>query len=132
MNAVLPRFRSLSPVLGVEVHGVNLREAIHEDVKQALREAWHRHALLLFRDAGLSDEDLDRIAQMFGVVCYDHVDDRGPLKYVSNVRPDGLVPDGEILFHMDHSFSHSPLRGIMLYAYETPPQGAGGETLFSN
>jgi alpha-ketoglutarate-dependent taurine dioxygenase len=122
------QYRPISPVLGAEVSGVDLREELDESLKASLREAWHRSALLLFRDQpGLSDEQIDRVASIFGEIS----DEGGYPKYISNVIPN-LTPLGELLFHMDFSWSPSPLRGLLLYAYEVPPPGTGGETLFAN
>jgi alpha-ketoglutarate-dependent taurine dioxygenase len=122
------QLRPVSPLFGFEVLGIDLREPLDEQVAERLRAAWDTHALLLFRDQFLSDEQLDRLALVFG-----EISDEGHYShYVSNVVPKALVPNGELAFHMDFSYSPNPLRGIMLYAYEAPPAGAGGETLFSS
>src|SRR5689334_6629321 len=108
----IPSFRPLSPLFGVEVLGVDLREELDEPVKERLRKAWHEDGLLLFRDQELTDEQADRAAGIFG-----EIDSGGQLnyiKYVSNVIPEGLSPKGELLFHMDMSFWEHPLRAIML------------------
>jgi alpha-ketoglutarate-dependent taurine dioxygenase len=38
--------------------------------------------------------------------------------------------DGELKFHFDHSFQETPLKGLMLYGIEVPPEG--GDTLFAD
>lgn len=127
--------RPLSPILGAEISGIDLKGELDTSVKAQLLQAWHRHGLLLFRGQDLSVEDLDRAAGIFGHVTYSNPwggvfgDNQA---HVSNVLPDALAPAGELLFHMDYSFCDEPLRGIALYAYEIPPKGAGGDTLFAN
>jgi alpha-ketoglutarate-dependent taurine dioxygenase len=49
---------------------------------------------------------------------------------VSNVAPDGVLGDGELLFHSDNTFFQHPLKAIGLFAMELP--SIGGDTLFSN
>ncbi len=120
--------RPVSDKFGVEVLGVDLRTDLDAATLDALRAAWHEHALLLFRGQELSDEQLDRVASIFGSISYEGEYPH----YVSNVDPNGLVPAGELKFHMDFSWSDRPLRGLMLYGYEVPPPGAGGDTLFAN
>ena len=121
-------FRPVGAKFGVEVIGVDLTNVPDQATKQLLRDAWYKHALLLFRGQALDDAQLDRVAQIFGEISAE-----GDFSsYVSNVDPKGLVPAGELKFHMDFSWSDRPLRGLMLYGYEVPPEGAGGDTLFAN
>ena len=118
----------VSPLFGVEVRGISLNDELSAEVKSELRDAWRRHALVVFRNQSVSNDQLERLASVFGTVWQnpDYSD------YVSNVDKDGLVATGELRFHMDYSFSSHPLRGLGLYAIECPPEGAGGETLFSS
>ena len=122
--------RPLSPVAGVEVLGLDLRENLSSEVKAALRDAWHAHAILLVRNQTLSEDDQLRFGRVFGEISSEG--EYGEQNYVSNVIPNGLTPAGELAFHCDHSWSDRPLRGLMLYALEAPPHGAGGETLFAD
>jgi taurine dioxygenase len=50
--------------------------------------------------------------------------------YVSNVRDDGIVREGALLFHSDFAFTHAPVTSISLHAIEVPDDGA--PTLFAN
>lgn len=122
--------RPLSPVAGVEVLGLDLREPLSPAAQAALRDAWHAHAILLLRNQTLSEEDQLRFGRVFGEISNEG--EYGEQNYVSNVIPNGLTPYGELAFHCDHSWSDRPLRGLMLYALEAPPEGAGGETLFAD
>src|SRR5690349_10703267 len=119
-------FRKISPSCGVEVFGVDLRCEPSENLRQALREAWRREGLLLFRGQDLADNEIERTASLFGAITHESYYGKQP-PFVSNVVPDGLVPNGELGFHNDKPFTKNPLRGLLLYAYEAPPEGAGGE-----
>ena len=122
-------FRPVSPLFGVEVLGVDLREEQDEEVKRRLRDTWHEKSLLLFRGQSLSEPEMDRAAAIFGEIS---LEGNYP-KYVSNVETAGrLSVDHELLFHMDFSFATPPLRGLVLYGVEVPPPGNGGETLFAD
>ena len=118
----------ISPLFGVEVTGVDLRLEQSSQIKERLRDAWHKHGLLIFRGHDLNDEQLDGVASIFGEISYEGY---GHVKYVSNVMPKQHSPNGELAFHTDFSFVENPLRGLMLYAIEVPPPGAGGETMFA-
>ena len=40
--------------LGAEIRGVDLAQPMPEEVKEALRDAWTEHLVLLFRDQEMS------------------------------------------------------------------------------
>lgn len=126
--------RPLSDVAGAEVRGVSLSQEQSAQTQAALREAFKKHGLLLFRDQELSDEAQLRAGGIFGTISYqgENYKQSAGTRYVSNVAEDGLNKAGELTFHVDHSFYDTPLRAIMLYALEAPPAGAGGETLFAS
>ena len=42
--------------------------------------------------------------------------------YVSNVRDDGIVREGALLFHSDFAFTRGPVQAISLHALEIPAQ----------
>ena len=131
------RITPLSP-LGAEVSGIDLRNEIDDETQGALRRAWDEHALLLFRDQDLRAEDLKRVASVFGKIS-DQGEAPGGMNLVTNVYKPGLNEkgehalkggDGELLMHFDHCFQEHPLRGILLYGVEVPPEG--GDTRFAD
>jgi taurine dioxygenase len=132
MTAIASEFRAepLTPLMGAVISGIDAAAPIEAEVALRLREAWWKYGLLLLREQELDAEQQLRFARVFGEISRDG--EYGEQNYVSNVIPDGLTPHGELAFHVDHSWSDEPLRGIMLYAIEAPPAGAGGETLFAN
>jgi taurine dioxygenase len=131
MNATELEFRPISAAGGAEVRGIDLRAEQSEAVKERLRAAFDRYLLLLFRDQHLNAEQQLRVGEIFGSIS-DQGDAPGGINYVSNTVEAALNPNGELDFHFDHSFHETPLKGIMLYAIEVPPEGSGGDTKFSN
>ena len=123
--------RPLSPALGVEVRGLDPRAPMAPDHAGALRDLLRRHHLLLIRGPVLSEAEQVDFARCFGPISH-----RGAWMrtrdsaLVSNARPDGVLGDGEMLFHADHTFFRNPLKALALHALELP--SSGGETLFAN
>jgi alpha-ketoglutarate-dependent taurine dioxygenase len=129
--------RPLTPVIGAEVRGVDLRAPLDADTIAALRQAWHDHAVLLLRDQDLSEEDQIRYGECFGTLgrVFSHREGRHPaILLVSNIRengkPIGALPDGEMQFHSDQCYVEHPPAGTMLYGIEVPSQG--GDTMFAS
>ena len=107
--------RPLSAALGAEIIGVDLSKDVDEQICAQLRDAWHRHLVILLRDQKLSEGDQVRFAEMFGP---------------PDGKPIGALPDGEMHFHTDQCHQERPAMASMLYALEVP--SAGGNTLFAN
>ena len=132
------RVRPLSAALGAEIIGIDLSKDIDEHVCAQIRDAWHQHLVILLRDQELSEEDQVRFAEMFGPPAVIHtkqfVRSHPAVMLISNVRKDGkligILPDGEVHFHSDQSYTEQPTQGTMLYAITIPK--SGGNTLFAN
>jgi alpha-ketoglutarate-dependent taurine dioxygenase len=125
------RLRELSPALGVEVLGVDLREEQPPEVRDAVVEAWRRHHLVLVRGDLPDAADHERFASWFGTV--DSMAARtgaSPTRYISNTRPEGLAREGSLLKHQDYCFAPSVLQALTLAAEVAPRRG--GETVFVN
>ncbi len=137
--------RPLSPALGAEIVGLDLREELSAAAFDEVIGAWHRHLVLLFRNQSLSEDDQIRFAERFGVLQKRTrpaaaINEAGHTKYpqvtmlVSNIRENGKLigslPDGEMHFHSDQCYIEKPATGTFLYAIEVPSQG--GDTLFLN
>jgi alpha-ketoglutarate-dependent taurine dioxygenase len=59
----------LHPVIGAEIGGVDLRYPLGQETIRRIKEAWHRHTVLVFRDQDLSEDDQRRFASYFGPVA---------------------------------------------------------------
>ncbi len=136
---------SLDGALGAEIRGLNLNEDIDAATRQALRDAWAEHLILVARDQDLSDEDLVNFTSVFGECDRSPPNEagvKGPgyvpmlpeVAVISNVKengePIGSLSNLELVWHTDMSYHELPADGCALYALEVP--GTGGETGFLN
>lgn len=140
--------------LGAEIVGLDLTTDISDQTADALRDAWHEHLVLLFREQKLDDSALLRASCIFGPL-----QEGGAQKYfrqggfkkgkgllseypeitvISNldevgkpVRENAGLGSGEVVWHSDNSYIETPPAGSMLYAIEIP-EGGGGDTSFAN
>ena len=134
--------RAYSPAIGAEITGLDLSGPLDDAAFAAIKAAWHRHLVLVFRDQKLSDAELERLSARFGAldrkpVYTDEVVDTTTSDYVcviSNVKVDGKpigdLGDGEAVWHTDMSYNPLPPMAAALYALEIPQ--SGGETGFAN
>jgi taurine dioxygenase len=126
--------------LGADVAGVDLSADLDAATLSIIRRAWDDHLVLRFRDQRLSDHDLMRFSQHFGVldrapINSDNVrPEEGYVTVISNVTVDGKAIGGlgayEAVWHTDMSYIPDPPIGSLLYALEVPP--SGGDTGFAN
>lgn len=132
--------RPLSPALGAEISGVDLRNPIDASLKQQFLDAWHAHLVILVRGQELDEDQQVRFAETFGPPARVTSGRTFPgiknpsVMLISNIRQDGKVigalPDGEMHFHTDQCHQETPAAATMLYAMEIPSKG--GDTLFAN
>src|SRR3954469_16039559 len=131
--------------IGAEVRGVDLSQPLDAATLRQIKDAWHQHAILVFRDQKLSEDDQRRFASNFGPIAKrvpppsnaikvespawddmmtitDHVDKDG--------KPVGALGHGEMYFHTDKCYHRRPHRASFLYGIEIPSEG--GHTLFSS
>lgn len=131
----------LSPAIGVEVRGVDLRGDLDDETFARIRKAWEENCIVLFRGQSFEEADQVRFAGRFGALgaaVNDLDPDKGgshpAILYVSNVRVNGkvtgILPDGEMFFHSDTCYMERPALASMLYAMEVPSRG--GNTLYAN
>ncbi len=130
----------LSPALGADIVGVDLRAPIDDATAHVIRQAWKDHLVIRLRGQELSEDDQVRFGETFGPLNRSakkraHHNAANPaIMLISNIRENGqligALPDGEMQFHTDQSHQETPCSGTMLYALEVPR--VGGDTLFAN
>ncbi len=130
--------RVLSPVLGAEVVGLDLREDLCAGTVRALRAAWLRHGVLLLRGQRLDPVSLVAFTRRFGEpvvytrsenACAGHPE----VLVLSNARVDGKPVGAAIsgrYWHTDGHFLERPPAGTVLFGKDVPPER--GDTVFAN
>ena len=123
-----------------EVSGLELWRELSEATVGALRDAWTRYGVLVFRRQSLSEEEYAAFGRNFGTLDRSVRPDWGSkhrpdVIHISNMRDGqgrsiGGLGAGELDWHTDQSYVTDPSTGSMLYMVEMPP--AGGRTWWAN
>lgn len=140
------RVTPLHPHLGAEVSGVDLTRPVPPETFAEIEAAFNRHAVLVFHDQPVTDEQQMAFSRLFGPLevnpnyAGQRLRLRPELADISNIGADGnllalddrrrLFNLGNQLWHTDSSFKHVPAKCSLLSAREIPPEG--GETEFAD
>ncbi len=138
-------FRTLAPMIGAEVSGVDLSQPVDDATMAAIRAAWLAHVVLVFRGQQIDDDQQIAFSRKVGELelinmAEVQLDGRPEIYRTTNVGPNGeLMPaahpimefnKGNRLWHTDSSFKAIPAMASLLRAIVVPPEG--GETWFAN
>jgi taurine dioxygenase len=118
---------------GATVTGLDLSVPLDDVTIHAVRAAWLEHHVLAFPNQTLTDTDLERIVQCFGVFGSEPF--FGTIEGSEHVvaltrRADEKAPLFAENWHSDWSFMAEPPIGTCLYSLVIPP--VGGDTGFTN
>lgn len=84
------KFNRVTPVIGAEVTGIDLREELSAETVAKLREKLIKYKVLFFRDQAITDEDHIRFSSYFGGVTPAHPitngREGGPVEIMENVK----------------------------------------------
>jgi taurine dioxygenase len=137
----------LSPACGAEIKGVDVTRPLPPRAVAAIKAAWAKHLVLVFRGQTITEDQQLSFAANFGdpgsrkkppeplrARAEGVRQDNEKILLVSNIvengRPIGAFGEGEFWFHIDGGYTERPYRYTFLHALELPSQG--GHTLFSN
>lgn len=139
----------LSAACGAVISGVDLTKDLSDATVAAIRDAWNKHIVLVFRGQDLTQEQQLRFASRFGNLGKrknslfaqelrsraEGTQQTDPnVLLVSNIKVDGkpigAFGEGDMWFHIDSGYAERPYNYTFLYALELP--STGGNTLFSN
>ncbi len=139
------RIRKLHPLIGAEVRGVDLSRPLDEDELRTIEAAWSEHAVLVFPNQPISDEQQVAFSRNFGELeIFPQADNRSnqtlEIFRVTNVGEDDNIRPVESeggkystliwVWHTDSSYRRVPSKGAVLHAIEVVERG--GDTLFAN
>jgi taurine dioxygenase len=121
----------ITPVLGAEVRGLDLREPLSDADFQALRSALVTHQVLFFRDQAIEPAHQQALAERFGPLqshpAYATVPGHPAITILeSTPEKPSLIEK----WHTDMTFRARPPMATMLRARVIP--AAGGDTLFAS
>ncbi len=137
----------LSPACGAEISGVDLTRPLSKSTVDAIRRAWGKHLVLVFRGQSITQDEQLRFASYFGELgsrkkappqlrtrAEGIRQDHEKILLVTNIKIDGeaigAFGDGEFWFHIDSGYAARPYKYTFLHALELP--SVGGNTLFAN
>jgi taurine dioxygenase len=145
------RLRPITPLLGADVHGLDLSRPLDAATRSAVRKALLDHKVLVFRGQSLTDEQQIAFSRTFGRVTPAHPIRNGLTEapeIMENVlsrdageyagfdidldhplRP-ALRPRAPVGWHIDITFVANPTSVTLLRGVQIPE--VGGDTLFAN
>ena len=138
-----PEITPTDATLGAVVSNVRLN-ALDDDAFAAIEAAWHAHAVLIFPDQHLSEEEQVAFSRRFGPLerslTKTHTQGDPAIIHLSNVKKDGTLwradsDTGRLLkgnnyWHTDSSYKRIPAKASLLAAKIVPK--TGGETAFAD
>ena len=137
----------LSSACGAEISGVDLTRDLSKETVRAIKDAWAKHLVLVFRGQTITQDQQLRFASYFGELgnrkkAPEPLRGRAEGIYqtnekvllVTNIKVDGkpigAFGEGDFWFHIDSGYTPRPYKYTFLYALELP--STGGNTMFSN
>ncbi len=125
------RVEPLTPTIGAEISGVDLRNPLDTEEVARIETALLDHLVVFFRDQDITPAQHIAFGRQFGELCYppfmtDHGDDP-ELLVLDQIDPRG---EGTDVWHSDNTFMAEPPMGSVLKAVKLPE--LGGDTCFAN
>ena len=125
------RVEPLTPTIGAQIHGVDLRAPLSDEEVALIEEALLAHLVVFFRDQDITPQQHIEFGRRFGELCYP------PFMTQHGDTPELLVLDqtdprgeGTDVWHSDNTFMTEPPMGSILKAIQLPDQG--GDTCFAS
>lgn len=122
--------RPLGPVIGAEIHGVDLREEISEELRAEIHRALLEFKVVFFRDQPITSERQQEIARMWGDLETNPFIDQGDDAVIARFAKGEMPPSYENVWHTDVTWRREPALGAILRLVEVPPRG--GDTMWAD
>jgi alpha-ketoglutarate-dependent 2,4-dichlorophenoxyacetate dioxygenase len=140
-RAVTVAVTPLATALAARIDGVDVRRPVPDAAWTAIRDAFEKHSVLLFRGAGLDDDSQVAFSLRFGPLEVTRSMNPAagtPFARQSNldIKTGGLIPAEDrrmvyqlanMLWHSDSSFKAVPSLCSLLSARIVPPEGGATE-----
>lgn len=121
----------LSPTIGVEIGGVDLRELLPDPVQKEIHRALLEYKVIFFRDQDLTTEQHLAFARRFGdLEVHPFGQNKPGYPEVLVLLRDENNPGVENIWHSDVTWRLEPSLGSVLHALDVPQ--VGGDTLFAD
>lgn len=126
------RVEPLTGSIGAEISGVDIAH-LDDAAFAEIRQAFHEHAVVFFRDQDLDADSLGRFAERFAPLAVTYArtgDNAHPVGRMHRAADTpATVRNLGDRWHADQSSREAPNMGVALYCLEAPPYG--GDTLFA-
>jgi len=123
--------RRMGATIGAELHGVNLGEALADEVIEEIRHALHAFKVVFFRDQPLTSEQHVAFARRFGdLEIHPFIPGNSTVPELVRFEKSAETGGYENTWHHDVTWRECPSMGAILRAVHVP--AAGGDTLFSD
>jgi len=121
----------LTPRIGAEIDGVDLRRPISDDLCGTIRQALLDHKVLFFRNQDITTEQHLDFARRFGALeVHPFAPQKPGYPEILAITHDRDHPGRENTWHSDVTWRQEPSLGSILRSLEIPPMG--GDTLFAD
>ncbi len=124
------RVGMLSPTIGGEVEGVDLRKPLEEDTLKELRGALLQCRVIFLRNQPITPQEQVAFARRFGELEEHPFLPEGDAPEVIRFSKDAQMRGVENIWHSDVSWREIPSLGSILHAVEVPE--VGGDTLWAD
>lgn len=131
----------VTPTIGAEISGVDLREPITPELAADIQRALHDWRVVFFRDQDISNDQLKAFGRAFGPLTPAHpitkgledhpeiwertVDEYRTRRERNTALPPGREPPRDYKgWHIDITFVANPNRYSILHGVEIPPMAA--------
>ncbi len=123
--------RPLTPTIGAEIHGVDLRLPLDAQTLSEVRAALLDWKVVFFRDQDITTEQHLAFARNFGELeVHPFAPEKPGYPEVLAITHDRERPGKENTWHSDVTWRLEPSLGSILRSLEVPP--VGGDTLFAD
>jgi taurine dioxygenase len=121
----------LTPTIGAELHGIDLREQLPEETVAEIRRALLTYKVIFFREQDITPEQHIAFARQFGELeIHPKTPADQPNPEILHLRSSQMATQGADLWHSDVTWRETPSLGSVLRGRIIPE--VGGDTLFAD